>query len=102
MESSLIIIIINFLYYVYLLKGEVYAPVDRDKFTERLNEIRHLLTLVRPGYIFDYKMADERERIAVNILALPCARIPTPPPPPFPSPFPSSCLAFPRRVRNLM
>ena len=79
MESSLIIIIINFLYYVYLLKGEV-LPVDRDKFTERLYEIWHLLTLVRPGYIFDYKMADERERIAVNILALACARILTPPP----------------------
>ena len=87
MESSLIIIINNFLYYVYLLKGEVCAPVDRDKFTERLYEIWHLLTLVRPGYIFDYKMADERERIAVNILALACARIPTAPP----SPFPSSC-----------
>ena len=84
MESSLIIIINNFLYYVYLLKGEVCAPLDRDKFTERLYEIWHLLTLVRPGYIFDYKMADERERIAVTILALACARIPTAPPFPFP------------------
>ena len=91
MESSLIMIIINFLYYVYLLKGEVCAPVDRDKFTERLYEIWQLLTLVRPGYIFDYKMADERERIAVNILALACARIPTPPST-FPLPFELSCL----------
>ena len=74
MDSCLIVIIINFLYYVYLLKGEVCAPVDKDNFTERLYEIWHLLTLVRPGYIFD-KMADDRERIAVNILALACARI---------------------------
>ena len=96
MESSLIIIIINFLYYVYLLKGEVCAPVDRDKFKGRWYEIWHLETLVRPGYIFD-KMAGNRERIAVSILALACARIPPPP-----SPFPSSCLAFPRRVHNLM
>ena len=85
MDSCLIVIIINFLYYVYLLKGEVCAPVDRDKFTERLYEIWHLLTLVRPGYIFD-KMADDRERIAVNILALACARIP----PPLPLPLPYS------------
>ena len=83
MDSCLIVIIINFLYYVYLLKGEVCAPVDKDNFTERLYEIWHLLTLVRPGYIFD-KMADDRERIAVNILALACARIPPPPPPPPP------------------
>ena len=82
MDSCLIVIIINFLYYVYLLNGEVCAPVDKDNFTERLYEIWHLLTLVRPGYIFD-KMADDRERIAVNILALACARIP----PPLPLPF---------------
>ena len=82
MDSCLIVIIINFLYYVYLLNGEVCAPVDKDNFTERLYEIWHLLTLVRPGYIFD-KMADDRERIAVNILALACTRIP----PPLPLPF---------------
>ena len=87
MESSLIITIINFLYYVYPLKEEVCAPVDRDKFTKRLYEIWHLLTLVRPGYIFENKMADNRKRIAVNILAFACARIPPPPPPPFPLPF---------------
>ena len=75
MKSSLIIIIINFLYYIYLLKGEVCAPLDKDNFTEGLDEIWHLLTLVRPGYIF-YKMADDREKIAVKILALACARIP--------------------------
>ena len=69
------------MYYVYLLKGEVCAPVDRDKFTGRLYEIRHMLTLVRPGYIFDNKMADDRERMAVNIPASACARISTPPPP---------------------
>ena len=96
MESSLIITIINFLYYVYLLKGEVCVPVDRDKFKERWYEIWHLQTLVRPGYMFD-KMAGNKERIAVSILALACARISPPP-----SPFPSSCLAFPRRVHNLM
>ena len=81
MESSLIVITINFLYYIYLLKGEVCAPVDKDNFTERLYEIWHLLTLVRPSYIFD-KMADDRERIALNILSLACARIP-----PLPLPF---------------
>ena len=81
MESSLIITIINFLYYVYPLKEEVCAPVDRDKFTKRLYEIWHLLTLFRPGYIFENKMADDRKRIAVNILAFACARIPTSPPP---------------------
>ena len=82
MESSLIIIIIDFFYYVYLLKREICAPLDRDKFTGRWCEIWHMLTLVRPGYIFD-KMADDRERIAVNILALACARIPFPLPLPF-------------------
>ena len=80
MESSLIIIIINFLYYIYLLKGEVCAPLDKDNFTKRLDEIWHLLTLVRPGYIF-YKMADDRGKNSCKNPCLSMRTHPLPPPP---------------------
>ena len=50
------------------------APFYGLGYRERLHEIWHLLTLARPGYIFD-KIAGGKKRVALKILDIARARI---------------------------
>lgn len=56
-----------------MVSGTRDNPPPWDNITEPLWEISPLLTFARPGYIFD-KMVEDKEKIAVNIPVIACAR----------------------------